>query len=280
MRLAISNIAWDVAEDAAVAACLAQHGIDIIDVAPGKYFPEPEKASHEAVDKVRRWWAARGIVVCGFQGLLFGTDGLNMFGDASAQRAMLDRLAAVCRIAALMHATCLVLGSPRNRDRTGLTDQQADDIAVPFFRSLGDIAASYGLIFCLEANPARYGCNFLTSTQAAARMVRLVNQPALRLQLDTGTIAVNGEPAAELIARHADIIGHVHASEPDLVPLGEGGANHHLVAEALERHLPDSIVSIEMQSPRGARRLATIDRALSAARRHYRANEARPGAAA
>jgi D-psicose/D-tagatose/L-ribulose 3-epimerase len=36
MRIAISNIAWDVSEDEQVATLINKYGIDAIDVAPGK----------------------------------------------------------------------------------------------------------------------------------------------------------------------------------------------------------------------------------------------------
>lgn len=71
MRLAISNIAWDAAEDDAVALLLHRHGIDAIDIAPGKYFPEPAKALDEDIARVRNWWRDRGIEIFGMQALLF-----------------------------------------------------------------------------------------------------------------------------------------------------------------------------------------------------------------
>jgi len=39
MRLAISNIAWDTAEDEAIVTLLQRFGVDAIDIAPGKYLP-------------------------------------------------------------------------------------------------------------------------------------------------------------------------------------------------------------------------------------------------
>jgi hypothetical protein len=51
------------------------------------------------------------------QALLFGTTGLNVFGDNKSQEAMLEHLRAVCRIGAGLGATKLVFGSPKNRDR-------------------------------------------------------------------------------------------------------------------------------------------------------------------
>ena len=41
MRLAISNIAWETTEDEVIAELLARFDVDAIDIAPGKYFPEP-----------------------------------------------------------------------------------------------------------------------------------------------------------------------------------------------------------------------------------------------
>ena len=80
MRLAISNIAWDTAEDEAIATLLHRFGVDAIDVAPGKYFPEPAKATDEEIARVKNWWSERGIEITGMQALLFGTTGLNVFG--------------------------------------------------------------------------------------------------------------------------------------------------------------------------------------------------------
>jgi D-psicose/D-tagatose/L-ribulose 3-epimerase len=272
MRLAISNIAWDTGEDDAVAALLRRYGVDAVDIAPGKYFPDPARALPTEISRVRDAWAFRGIQLTGMQALLFGTDGLNLFGPPESQRAMLRHLEAVCRIGSGLGATRLVFGSPRNRDRGGLGDEEAADIAVRFFRRLGDIAEKEGVSICLEPNPARYGCNFMTSTDETARVVAAVGHPAIRMQLDTGALTVNREDPGKAIGDHASLIGHVHASEPDLVPLGQGGTDHRAVGEALSRVLPSHIVSIEMLAPKDERHAVAIERALRVAIRCYRAN--------
>lgn len=50
--------------------------------------------------------------------------GLNIFATDASRDAMLHYLDAVCRIAGLLGASRLVFGSPKNRDRTGLTDKE------------------------------------------------------------------------------------------------------------------------------------------------------------
>lgn len=248
-----------------VAALLARHRVDAIDVAPSKYFPDPGSADPSRIVAVRDWWSVRGIEITGMQALLFGTSGLNIFGSSTARDPMLARLGAVCRIAGLLGARRLVFGSPRNRDRTGFGDEEVLAQAVAFFRTLGTMAADEGVCICIEPNPSRYGCNFLTTTAEAARIVRAVDHAAIRLHLDTGTIAVNGEDPTMAVRANADIIGHVHASEPDLVPLGDGGSPHVEVARALRLALPGTIVSIEMVATKSEPHLQAIGRALAVA---------------
>lgn len=265
MRLSISNIAWDVEEDPAVADLLRELGIDAIDIAPGKYFSRPANATDVEIEAVRRAWEDRGISIVGMQALLFGTDGLNLFGPASVQEAMLAHLAAVCRIGAGLGATRLVFGSPRNRDRSGLDDDKALARAIDFFRRLGDIAASRGVVICLEPNPPRYGANFMTCLAETAHVVREVGHPAIRLQFDTGALTLAAESAEDELAKHAELVCHVHASEPDLLPLGDGGTDHRTLGRELSRYLADRVVTVEMLATRDEPHLASIRRALETA---------------
>lgn len=276
MRLAISNIAWDTAEDEVVAALLQRFAVDAIDVAPGKYFPEPDKATDEDIVRVKGWWAERGIEITGMQALLFGTTGLNVFGSTESQGALLTHLAAVCRIGAGLGATRVVFGSPKNRDRSGLNDQETLAIAIPFFRLLGDVAQAHGVTICLEPNPTCYGANFMTTNAETAKVVRLISHPAILMQFDTGALTINGENPLQVLHECADVIGHVHASDPDLLPLGDGGTAHGQMATALAQYLPDHVVTIEMVATTNEAHTVSIERALQVATQHYRRTSIEP----
>lgn len=270
MRLAISNIAWDVQEDSAVAKLLGMFAVDAIDVAPGKYFPDPKNATEGDIANVKHWWADHGVEVTGMQALLFGTTGLNVFGDRRSQEAMLEHLRAVCRIGAGLGATRLVFGSPKNRDRSGMSDAQTLEQAVGFFQRLGDVAKDHGVFICLEPNPTRYGANFMTTSEETAHVVSAVGHDSIRMQFDTGALTINGESPEAVLERSARLIGHIHASEPELVPLGEGGADHRLMHKALNSYLPDHVVTIEMVATKAEPQLHSIERALTCAVDSYR----------
>lgn len=270
MRLSISNIAWDVEEDEAVAALLQHHAVDAIDIAPGKYFPEPAYATDEDIARVKAWWAERGIEIVGMQALLFGTTGLNVFGSDESQKSLLAHLAGVCRIGAGLGATRIVFGSPKNRDRSGLSDQQALDKAVAFFTQLGDIAQTHAVTICLEPNPPCYGANFMTNSAETAQVVKAIAHTAIRMQLDTGALSINKEHPQAVLEDCAELIGHIHASEPDLLPLGDGGCAHQCMAEAIHQYLPRHLVTIEMVATKEEPHLSAIERALDVAIRSYR----------
>lgn len=272
MRLAISNIAWDVAEDEAVAGLLQRYQLDAIDIAPGKYFPQPTQATSADTRRVKDWWAARGIEITGMQALLFGTTGLDVFGPPASQDAMLHHLDGVCRIGAGLGASRIVFGSPKNRDRSALTDAQTAAVALSFFRRLGDIAAAHGVMICLEPNPTCYGANFMTNCGDTAQVVQQIAHPAIRMQFDTGALTINGEDPTAVLQTSAALIGHVHASEPKLLPLGDCGDNgtdHACMGKALSMHLPRHVVTIEMLATQNEPHLGAIERALRVAVKHY-----------
>lgn len=250
MKLSVSNIAWDVEQDLQIAELLIHHGVSYVDIAPGKYFKDIQATTELEIAQVKNKWSDLGISCAGMQSLLFGTKGLNLF-DKSTQEPMLMHLEKICHIGAVLGATKLVFGSPKNRDRSNLSDDNARDIALDFFQCLGNIAKCEGVSINLEANPTCYGTNFLTNTQEAAEFVRLLNHPAIRLQLDLGTVYTNHEDLDMLLKHSATIIGHIHLSEPQMAPLSASDEEHDIVGrsltEAICNHkLNTNIASVEM----------------------------------
>ena len=269
MRLGVSAIAWDVHEDTAVAELLQRIGVDAVDIAPGKYFPDVLSARPADIRAVAAQWERHGVELTGMQSLLFGTQGLNLFGNPESRRRMHAHLAAVMRIAGELRATRLVFGSPRNRDKGELPADEALELAVAFFASLAEVATREGVTLCLEPNPAHYACNFMTDSASTAAVVRAVNRSSICMQFDVGALALNAERADDVLRQHRELVGHVHASEPDLVPLGDGASDHASAAAALRHHLPDALVMIEMVATRSEPHLQAIERALLLAMRHY-----------
>jgi len=218
LKLGISNIAWDPASDFEVAELLTQLNVEFIDVAPSKYFDLSKEPDFSEVRRVRDKWGDRGLSIRGMQALMYCSP-QNLFGPRDEQDEMLGWLGRVCRIAENLEATYLVFGSPRNRDRGNLPNDEANATALDFFGRLGDLASRHQVIVCLEPNPRAYGANFLVSWTEVFDFVQELNHPGIRIQLDSGALAMDAESTTLPKYAAGGLIGHIHLSAPNLVPL-------------------------------------------------------------
>jgi sugar phosphate isomerase/epimerase len=277
MRLCVSSIAWPDGADAAAADALRRLGVTAIEVAPRKHVGDPAAADDATIDACRQWWSDRGFDIVAAQALLFGRPDLTLFADPATRERTLEHLRRVIRACARLGAAALVFGAPANRRITPRSAAEVADEAVEFFRRLADCAAGFGAAVVIEANPPRYGADYLTTVAEAAALVRAVDHPGLRLHLDTACMTIAGDDPATSIRAHIDIIRHVHISELDLGPVGAGATavDHAAFATALRAAGYRGAVSIEM---RGAEPFTPepLERAVAFARQVYGAESARP----
>jgi sugar phosphate isomerase/epimerase len=249
MRLAVSNIAWPAGLDRDAAPILAEHRAEGVEIAPTKVWPRPLEVPETEVQRYRESWERRDVQVVALQALLFGRPDLQVFAGAAARQQTLEYLKGMIDLAASLGARALVFGSPKNRHVGAMAPAEAKAIAVALFRALGDHAARREVVFCVEANPTAYGCDFITTTAEAADLVMRVGSEGFGLHIDTGGMTLSGEDPAEVLARPGLSWRHFHISEPNLDPIGRGRSDHRAIADALRRRRYEGWVSIEMKEP-------------------------------
>lgn len=270
MRLAISNIAWPAGEDAAVAPLLHAYGVEGVELALTKIWPEPLAASAAEVRAYRDGWEQQGIRIAALQALLFGKPHLTLFESESQRRQALDYLTGMIERAGQLGAHALVFGSPKNRQRGPCSMAEAWDIAVPFFRELGRVARQQGVYFCVEPNPSDYGCNFVTCALEGIELVKAVAEEGFALHLDTAALTLAGDSPADSIAAAMKNCRHFHVSEPFLAEVGSAKVPHGECARALHDNGYAGWVSIEMSEAKEAGSWrASIERSLAFVRRTY-----------
>lgn len=245
MRLAVSNLAWRREDDERAAALLVEAGVAAVELAPTKVWPEPLELAPARARAYGSFWRAHDLEVAALQSLLHGHPELVLFGDPGSRRALLARLDGMAALAEQLRASVLVFGSPRNRCRGDLDPAAALDVAVPFFREAGARCADRGVVLCIEPNPPEYGCDFVTTVREGCELVRLVDSPGVRLQLDAAAMTLVGdEPAGLAHVRH---LRHFHVSEPGLAPVGSGGVDHAAFGRALADAGYEGWRSLEMK---------------------------------
>ena len=220
MNLAISNIAWNPAQDEAVCALMQKHGFSGLEIAPTKVFVE-QPYSH--IEEAAAWSLGLrekyGFCVPSMQSIWYGRTE-RLFGADDERRTLLAYTKSAIDFAAAVGCGNLVFGCPKNRTMPEVMDKDEKEamiaeIAVPFFHEIGDYAAQRNTAIGMEANPKIYGANFINTTSEAVAFVRRVDSAGLRLNLDVGTMIANGE-ACSVLGGNAPLISHVHISEPFL----------------------------------------------------------------
>lgn len=246
-RLSISNIAWPADRDGQALELAAELGFDGVEVAPGKIFGDLHAVSLDTVHAYRRRLQDAGLAVSALQAILFGVEGAHLFESPSSRDRMATHLRRVAEIASALGARACVFGSPTLRDPGSIPFHEASEIAETFLRTIAPDFASRNVDLCFEANPTLYECRFVTRTEEAYSLVERVAVPGIAMQLDTGTMFINGEDP-DIIRRTERRISHFHVSEPNLAPLGTSGVDHSPLASAVKASTYPHWLSIEMRA--------------------------------
>ncbi len=267
MNLAVSNIAWDRAEQPEILRLLTDQGVVGMEVAPTKLWPDWVGATPAQADSLRQSIEALGLQMPALQSVLFGLPDLQLFGNEDSTRALVAHLAVVAELAAGLGAGAIVFGSPRNRDRGELSHARAMERSVPVLHAIGDVCAAHSTCFCLEPNPERYNCNFLTRWQDVAELVARVNHPGVAIHLDTACIHLAGDDVVEAVSACGATMRHFHISEPELGDFANPTIDHGRIGSALRASSYSGFVSIEMR--RQTDPVASVRQAVEYALAHY-----------
>lgn len=241
IELSISNIAWISENDQQVYEHLQKNGFTGLEIAPTRLFPEePYEKKAEARKYSLRLKEVYGLSICSMQSIWYGHSE-KIFGSTEERAILLDYTKQAIDFAEVIGAGNLVFGCPKNRV---IGDNDDVQVAVAFFRELGEYAAEHETVLAMEANPVIYGTNFINTTKEAIDLIKEVGSKGFKLNLDFGTIIYNEERIEDIVP-HIDIINHVHISEPNL-KLIEGRDEHKVLMQILRDAGYDRYVSIEM----------------------------------
>lgn len=212
MKLALSNLAWNPADEGAAVKLMQKYEFEGVEIAW-------RKQPYENI-----------FPIVAIQSLFYSEPTLQIFGDSVMQDRCFGHLLNIARSTLNERAHKLIFGAPKSR-RDG-----EFFVGVNFFRR----CANSGIPICIEPNPPQYGCNFITNTKEAQELIAAVNHPNFRLHLDSGIMTLNGETDIP-----ADI-AHFHVSQPYLAPVGPGTVDHVAMAAALRAINYQGWCSVEM----------------------------------
>lgn len=243
MKLSISNIAWRENFDDVMYEKLALSGYSGLEIAPTRIFKENPYDNVTTAGKWARILKQRfDISISSMQSIWYGRKE-NIWRSEEERQFLLNYTKKAIDFASVIECGNLVFGCPRNRN---CSVEMEYDIAVEFFRELGNYASNSGTCIGLEANPTIYNTNFINTTEEAIQLINDVASEGFKLNLDIGTMLQNLETIS-VLKGYGELINHVHISEPGLKPI----VNHDIHIELgkfLENIKYSNYVSIEMGS--------------------------------
>ncbi|MBY0229626.1 MAG: sugar phosphate isomerase/epimerase [Gemmataceae bacterium] len=246
MRWAICNETYDGWDHARACKHAASVGYTGWEIAPFTLAPRITDVTREQRRTIRAQAEDAGLQVIGLHWLLAKTTGLMLTSpDEKVRQATADYLAALAECCAGLGGDMLVFGSPaQRRIPGGATKEQAEAWAIDTFKKASKAFADHGVTLCVEPlSPPE--ADFLNTAAEAEELIRKLDHPSFRLHLDVKAMSTDG-PAPDLIRRHAGMLRHFHANDPNKRGPGFGETDFVPIFQALKEIGYEGWVSVEV----------------------------------
>jgi sugar phosphate isomerase/epimerase len=234
MKFAICNETfqdWPLEKAFAFAADCGYTGIEIAPFTLAAYAQDISAAQRAAVRRVAEQC---GLEVIGLHWLLAKTEGFHVTSpEADVRRRTAEYFANLARLCAELGGKVLVFGSPQQRNlMAGVSAEQGMQYAVEVLQSVVPVFEQCDVVLALEPLGPQE-TNFLVTTAEAVELAERIGSPHVRLHLDCKAMATEPTPIPDLIRRHAGMMAHFHANDPNRQGPGFGRLDFVPILEAL-----------------------------------------------
>lgn len=241
MRLSVSNIAWYNEQADEAYSLMQKYGFSGLEIAPPSILGEnPYDQKDKAISWANEINSKYNFTISSFQSIWYQRPE-NIFKSEEDRNNLLEYTKKAILLAESISCKNLVFGCPKNRNND---NNLSENTVYPLLSSIAEFAQSHNTVFAMEANPAIYNVNFINNTKQAFELVRTINNPGFKVNLDVGTMVSNNE-SIDSLSGNIDFINHVHISEPFLKPV-EKRDIHKELASVLKEEKYNGFVSLEM----------------------------------
>ena len=239
MRLSISNIAWPAEWDSEIFEEMKKLGFEGLEIAPTRIF---QLHPYEDLQRVKQWHEtiSSKFLISSMQSILYGMKE-NIFNGNKEFNNVLEYTKKAIKFAEIINCKNLVFGCPKNRN--GSIGKK--NIALKFFRAVGNYALKHNTVVAIEAVPQIYNTDFLNTTKDALNFVKETDCKGIRLNFDLGTSMANGENLSIINNNSINFVNHIHISELGLKKI-EKRTLHADLINLLKTLEYNRFISIEM----------------------------------
>jgi sugar phosphate isomerase/epimerase len=213
---------------------VSETGYEGLEVAPFTLAPRAELISPAQRTELRTIAESYHLQIVGLHWLLVGPQGLHItHPGAHVRRQTADYFNELVSLCADLGGSIMVIGSPKQRNLLdGVTREQAIVYSQEVFRPCLDGAAARGVTLALEPL-APQDTTFIQSAAEAIELIRQINHPAFRLNLDVKAMSAETRPIRDIIYAAEPYLAHVQANDPNSQGPGMGSLDYSPIIAAL-----------------------------------------------
>ena len=248
MKFALCNEMFEnrpMSEICSIAQRLGYHGIEI---APFTISTSAKNISPGQRNEIRKIIEGHGLETVGLHWLFAVPEGLHITTtDDRIRRNSRDYLNVLIDLCHDLGGKVMVIGSPKQRSlMPGQTAEGAWQRAVDLFVAVLDKAHESNVTLCIEPlAPAE--TDFINTVSEGMKMVRQIDHPNFKINLDVKAMSSEAIPVAEVIRSvRAEDIGHFHVNDTNFYGPGMGNVDYSPIAEAVKDIGWDKWVSVEV----------------------------------
>lgn len=245
MNLSISNLAWHNKNFNKVLKLIKKYDFKGVEILPTKIWSNWDNINNKKLIKFRKYLKNKNLKVSSIQSLFFNTN-LLLEKDED-EKKIIQHFNYLIKIAKKLGCKNLVFGSPVFRKKKKLSKMQLEKKLIKIFKQLRFFLRKSNVIISIEPNPRKYGCNFINKLSEAYRIVKKVKSKNIRLQIDTGCIALEKENFSQ-IKKYLNFANHIHISEKNLDKLDENNLFIKQLIDLLKKRRWKKWISIEMMN--------------------------------
>ena len=244
MKLSISNIAWGKDNDTEMYKYISKEGYDAIEIAPTRILEEkPYEKLEEAEEFAKTLKDKYKLNISSMQSIWYGKTE-KIFASKEERKELIEYTKKAIDFANIINCGNLVFGCPKNRN---INTPEDYDVAIEFFKEIGEYAKLKNTIFSIEPNPTIYNTNFINKTEEAFEFVKKIDSEGIKVNVDLGTVIENNEDIIEILENNYDKVNHIHISEPNLETIQQREI-HKQLAQKLKENNYQKYISIEMKN--------------------------------
>ncbi len=227
---------------------IAEVGYTGIELAPFTLADLITDVSIEKRHLLKEQAEARGLQIIGLHWLLAKTEGLHLTtADDSVRAATSTYARELVSACADFGGDLMVWGSPFQRDvEEGMPREQAYQNAAEILKAVMPTCEERNVRICMEPLTPKE-TNFLNTCAETMELIEMVNHPNCVLHQDVkAMLGGESDPIPVLIDRYADVVGHFHVNDTNLLGPGMGETDYVPIFDALLRTNYSGWVSVEV----------------------------------